>query len=122
MAQASHVVTLICIAMLREKTDIAFCTSYEDETSADGEQHQAYKNISELEGIAPKGCQTTCVKRSMKYLQLQNLANVVKKQPLLDLQRLQRNHPSAVLLQTRVCSRGRTCLSAGTCHVSLASL
>ena len=38
------------------------------------------------------------------------------------VQRLQRNHPSAVLLQTRVCSRGGTCLSAGTCHVSLASL
>ena len=51
------------------------------------------------------------------------LANVVKKQPLLDLQRLQWNRPSAVLLQTpRLCSRGRICLSAGTCLVSLASL
>ena len=46
------------------------------------------------------------------------LANVAKKQPLLDLQCLQRNRPSAVLLQTQVCSRGRTCLSAGTCLVS----
>ena len=27
----------------REKTNLGFCTSYEDETSADGEQHQAYK-------------------------------------------------------------------------------
>ena len=27
----------------REKIDLAFCTSYEDETSADGEQHQVYK-------------------------------------------------------------------------------
>ena len=26
-----------------EKTDLAFCTSYEDETSADGQQHLAYK-------------------------------------------------------------------------------
>ena len=42
-AQASHVVTLICIARIMEKTDLAFCTSYEDETSADGEQYQAYK-------------------------------------------------------------------------------
>ena len=49
----------------REKTDLAFCTSYEDETSADGEQHPSVKNISELEGIAPKGGRTTCV----KYLQ-----------------------------------------------------
>ena len=46
------------------------------------------------------------------------LANVAKKQLLLDLQCLQRNHPSAVLLQTQVCSRGRTCLSAGTSLVS----
>ena len=45
-----------------EKMDLGFCTSYEDEASADGEQHQAYKPSSELEGIAPKGCQTTCVK------------------------------------------------------------
>ena len=50
-----------------------------------------------------------------------NLANVAKKQPLLDLKHLQRNHPSAVLLQTWICCRGRTCLSAGTCLVSLAS-
>ena len=50
-----------------------------------------------------------------------NLANVAKKQPLLDLKRLQRNHPSVVLLQTWICCRGRTCLSAGTCLVSLAS-
>ena len=27
----------------REKTDLEFCTSYEDETSADGEIYQAYK-------------------------------------------------------------------------------
>ena len=27
----------------REKTDLGFCASYEDETSADGEQCQAYK-------------------------------------------------------------------------------
>ena len=27
----------------REKTDLVFCTSYEDETSADGEQNQVYK-------------------------------------------------------------------------------
>lgn len=26
-----------------EKMDLVFCTSYEDKTSADGEQHQAYK-------------------------------------------------------------------------------
>ena len=49
-------------------------------------------------------------------------ANVAEKQPLLDLQRLQQNHPSAVSLQTQVCSRSRTCLSAGSCLVSLASL
>ena len=42
-----------------------------------------------------------------------NLANVAMKKLLWDLQCLQRNHPSAVLLQTQVCSRGRTCLSAG---------
>ena len=42
-AQASHVVTLICIAKLREKTDLEFCTSYEDETSTDGEQYKVYK-------------------------------------------------------------------------------
>ena len=48
--------------------------------------------------------------RSVKYPQRQNFANVVKKKPLLDLQCLQRNHPSVVLLQTRLCSRGRICL------------
>ena len=26
-----------------EKTDLVLCISYEDETSADGEQHQVYK-------------------------------------------------------------------------------
>jgi len=26
-----------------EKMDLVFCTGYEDETSADGEHHQAYK-------------------------------------------------------------------------------
>ena len=51
-----------------------------------------------------------------------DVANVAKKKPLLDLQRLQRSIPSAVLLRARLCSRGRTCLSAGTCLVSLASL
>ena len=50
------------------------------------------------------------------------VTNVAKKKPLLDLQCLQRNIPSVVLLRTRLCSRGRTCLSAGTCLVSLASL
>ena len=52
------------LSRTRKKTDLAFCTSYEDETSADGEQYQAYKT-SELEGIAPMGCRTS----SMKYAQ-----------------------------------------------------
>ena len=38
-----------------EMTDLAFCTSYEDETSADEEHHASVQNISKLEGIAPKG-------------------------------------------------------------------
>jgi len=85
-----------------EMTDLAFCTSYEDETSADGQQHLAY--TSELEAIALKGCQTTC----LKYPHWQNVPNVAKKKPFLDLQCLQRNRPSAVLLQSWLCSRGRT--------------
>ena len=39
--------------------------------------------------------------------------------PFLDLQCLQRNRLSAVLLQSWLCSRGRTCLSAGICLVQL---
>ena len=42
-----------------EKTDLVFCTSYKDKTSADGEQHQAYK--TELEEIGPKVCQMMCM-------------------------------------------------------------
>ena len=61
-------------------------------------------------------------KNTCKISAVKNLANVVKKQPLLDLQHLQRNHPSAVLLQTQVCCICRTCLSTGTCLISLASL
>ena len=51
-----------------------------------------------------------------------NLVSVAKKKLFLDLQYSQRNRPSAVLLQRWLCSRGRTCLSAGTCLVSPASL
>ena len=102
-----------------EKTDLAFCTSYVRRPDKYQQRTtSSIKNISKLEGIAPKGCRTT----SGKYPQRQNFANVVKKKPLLDLQRLQRNHPSVVLLQTRLCSRGRTCLLAETCLVSPASL
>ena len=43
-----------------EKTDLAFCTSYKGETSADGEQ--SVQNMSELEAIALKSCQMKCVK------------------------------------------------------------
>ena len=35
--------TLRMYGRATEKTDLAFCTSYEDETSADGQQHLAYK-------------------------------------------------------------------------------
>ena len=45
------------------------------------------------------------------------IANVAKKKPSLDLQLLEQNRPSVVLLQSRLCSRGRTCLSAGICLV-----
>ena len=71
---------------------------------------QATRNSSE--GLPSDMCEIPAVTN----------ANIAKKEPLLDLQRLQRNHSSAVLLQTWVCPRGGTCLSAGTCLVSLASL
>ena len=44
--------------------------------------------------------------------EISNLANIAKKQPLLDLQHLHWNHSSAVLLQTQVCCIGRTCFSS----------
>ena len=34
-------ITLYMYGRATEKTDLAFCTSYEDETSANGEQRQA---------------------------------------------------------------------------------
>ena len=37
--------------------NLAFCTSYEDETSANKINHT---NTSKLEGIAQKGCRTMC--------------------------------------------------------------
>ena len=36
----SHIVTAYVYSHAREKTDLAFCTSYGDETSADIEQQQ----------------------------------------------------------------------------------
>ena len=41
-ARASHFVTLYMYGRATEKTDLAFCISYEDETSAD-EERQVYK-------------------------------------------------------------------------------
>ena len=35
--------TYICMARATGKTDLVVCSSYEDETSADGQQHLAYK-------------------------------------------------------------------------------
>ena len=52
----------------------------------------------------------------------QNLVYIAKEKQLLDLQHLQQSRSSAVMLQTQFRSRGRTCLSAGTCLVLLASL
>ena len=54
-------------------------------------------------------------------MQWQNFANIEKKKQLLDLQCLQQNHSSAVLLQTQLCSISRTCIFGGTCLVFLAS-
>ena len=50
-----------------------------------------------------------------------NVADVENKK-FLDLQCLQQNHHSVALLQTLLRSWSRTCLSAGTYLVSLASL
>jgi len=92
-----------------EKTDLAFCTSYEDETSADetsadGEHIRARKYSSE--GLPNDMCEISAVTKF-----------TANKKPLLDLQRLQHNRPSAVQLQSWLYSIGRTCLSAGTCLI-----
>ena len=96
------------------ETDLAFCTSYEDETSADetsadGEHIRARKYSSE--GLPNDMCEISAVTKF-----------TANKKPLLDLQRLQHNRPSAVQLQSRLYSIGRTCFSAGTCLISSLSV
>ena len=98
-----------------EMTDLVFCTSYEDETSADGQQHLDIRARSYSSEGLPNDMREVSAVTKCSY-------NIAKKKPFLDLQCLQRNRPSAVLLQSWLCSRGRTCLSAGTCLVSPASL
>ena len=83
-AQASHVVTLICYG--EDVFGVLYYLRRWDKCRQ--RATSSIQNISELEGIAPKGCRMICV----KYQQWQNLANVAKKW----------------LLQTRVCSRGRS--------------
>ena len=117
VAQASHVVTLICIAMLRRR--LILCSALAMVTR----QELTENNIKCTKHIwARKDSSKRLLNDMCEISAVINLANVAMKKLLLDLQCLQRNHPSAVLLQTQLCSRGRTCLSAGTCLVSLASL
>ena len=85
--RASHFVTLYMYGRATEKTDLAFCTSYEDKRRRS--TTSSVQNIPNLEDTALKGFQTTCV----KYPQWQNWASVAKKKPFLEFQRLQRNHP-----------------------------
>ena len=90
VAQALHVVTLIRYGEGPILRSVLATKTRQAPTENN------IKRRKHIRGIAPKGCRMTCV----KYLQWQNLANIAKKQPLLDLKCLQRNHPSAVLLQT----------------------
>ena len=85
-----------------EKTDLLFCTNHGDNI-----KHTKTRQLPRENNI--------------KHTK-QNLVHIAKKKQLLDLQRLQRNCSSVVMLQTKFCSRGRTFLSAGTCLVLLASL
>ena len=116
-AQVSHVVMLICIVMLGRRPILRSVLATKMRQALMENKIKCTKHIR-----ARRKSSEGLPNDSVKYLQWENFAYVAKKQPLLDLQCLQRNHPSAVLLQTWVWSTGRTCLSAGTCLVSLASL
>ena len=69
MAWASHVVTLICHA--RGKTNLAFCTNYEDETSADREKMKCTKRIQarrdSSEGFSNNLCEISAEAKFSKH-------------------------------------------------------
>ena len=113
----SYVVKLICIAMLGGRLILWTVLATKTRQVLTENNIKCPKHIrtrrNSSEELPNDMCEVSAVT---------NLVNIAKKRPVLDLQCLQRNHHSAVLLQTWVCCIGRTCLSAGTFLVSLESL
>ena len=98
MWSAAHAIMCICIAMLGRRPIL------HSVLTTKMRQAPMENNIKHTKHIRAKRNSSEGLLNDMWNICSDKI--LTKKKPLLDLQRLQWYHPSAVLLQTQLCSRG----------------
>ena len=100
------------------ETDLAFCASYEDGTSANWELHRAYEAYPGYKAWLQRAAEW----QTWKCPAMTQSSRGAKRRHYLEFHPLYHSYPSAVLLRTWICFTGRTYLFSETCFSFLASL